>query len=107
MIIKTLLPVLFLTGCVSSLNTVGADGVKPSALPSQQTANLHFDNSPNKPDFEARVARSFDDLVSMVEAKGLQIEDIEKITIVVKYQNELWPRYLVQTPKDDWKVYQR
>ena len=57
--------------------------------------------------FESQVARSFDDLVSMVEAEGLQIEDVQKITIVVKYQNELWPRYLVQTQKKDWKAYRR
>ena len=107
MIIKAILPVLFLTGCVSSLNTVGADGVEPSAHPSQQAANKLFDSPPTTPDFESRVARSFDDLVSMVEAEGLQIEDVQKITIVVKYQNELWPRYLVQTQKKDWKAYRR
>ena len=107
MIRRTILPVLFLTGCVSSLNTVGAEGVEPSALPSQQPTNIQFGSSPTKPDFESRVARSFDDLVLMVEAEGLQIEDIQKITVVVKSQNELWPRYLVQTPKKDWKAYRR
>ena len=107
MIRRAILPVLFLTGCVSSLNTVGDDGVEPSAHPSQQAANLQFDSPATKPDFESRVARSFDDLVLMVEAEGLQIEDIQKITVVVKSQNELWPRYLVQTPKKDWKAYRR
>ena len=107
MIRRAILSVLFLTGCVSSLNTVGADGIEQSAHPGQQAANIQFESPATKPDFESRVARSFDDLLLMVEAEGLQIEDVQKITIVVKSQNELWPRYLVQTPKMDWKAYRR
>ena len=107
MIIRTLLPALFLTGCVSGLNTASADGFGPLGHPDQRAVNTPLDHPANKPDFESQIARSFDDLVLMVEAESLQIEGIQKITLVVKYENELTPRYLIHTPKDHWRASQR
>jgi hypothetical protein len=107
MIIRTLLPLLFLTGYVGSINTVSADGFETITDPNQQTGEAQFEIQQNGSDFESNVERSFNEPVSMAEAEGVQIEDILKITLVVKYQNELQPRYLVQTPKDNWRAYQR
>jgi hypothetical protein len=107
MIIRTLLPLLFLTGYVGSINTVSADGFETITDPNQQTGEAQFEIQKNGSDFESNVARSFDDLVSMVEAEGVRIEDILKITLVVKYQNEQEPRHLVQSSKENWQAYQR
>ena len=107
MIIRTPLTLLLLTGCAGSLNTVSADGFETIADPDQQTGEAQSEIQQNGSDFESNVARSFDDLVSMAEAEGVRIEDILKITLVVKYQNELEPRHLVQSSKDNWQAYQR
>jgi enamine deaminase RidA (YjgF/YER057c/UK114 family) len=58
-------------------------------------------------DFESQVARSFNNLISVVEAQGGGIEDIVKITLLVKYNDEKEPRYLVQTVPGSWRAYRR
>ncbi len=129
MIIRALLPVLFLSACVSSPNIANVDGLKTTVNPEHLRDTTQFgysqativspkakvihvagqsgitDDGPN--DFESQFARSFKNLISVVEAEGGSIEDLVKITLVVKYHDEIEPRYLVQTSPGSWRAYRR
>lgn len=129
MIIRTLLPVLFLSACASNPNIANADGLKTAVNPEHLADTTQFgdsqatiispkakvshvagqigitDDGPN--DFESQVARSFNNLISVVEAEGGGIEDIVKITLLVKYHDEKEPRYLVQTSPGSWRADRR
>ena len=115
-IIKALLPVLFLSACVSSPNIATPDRLKTAVNPehladttqygysqatiaSPKARVIHVagqvgisDDGPN--DFESQVDRSFDNLISVVEAAGGRVEDIVKITLLVKNHDEKKRQYL-------------
>ena len=129
MIIRTLLPALFLSGSVSSPNIANADGLKTAVNPERLAGTNQFgysqagtispkakvihdagqigitDDGPN--DFESQVDRSFNNLISVVEAEGGRIEDIVKITLFVKNNDETELQYLVQTSPGSWRAYRR
>ena len=51
------------------------------------------EDGPN--DFESQVNRSFDNLIAVVEAAGGRIEDVVKITLLIKNHDEKKLQYLV------------
>jgi enamine deaminase RidA (YjgF/YER057c/UK114 family) len=56
------------------------------------------DAGPN--DFETQVDRSFDNLIAVVEAAGGKIEDVVKITLLIKNHDEKKLQYLVKKRRD-------
>ncbi len=129
MIIRTLLPALFLAGFVSSSTMANADDLKTAVNPGHLADTAEFGysratiSSPKAKvshvagqigitgdganDIESQFARSFNNLISVVEAEGGSIEDLVKITLVVKYHDEIEPRYLVQTSPGSWRAYRQ
>ncbi len=117
MIIRTLLLVLCLSAVVSSPNIANAEEMKtavnPKHLPnttqygySQATvvppsAKVIYvsgqigitDEGPN--DFEHQVDRSFENMIAVLEAAGGRIEDVVKITLLIKDYDEEKLKYLV------------
>ncbi len=117
MIIKALLPVLFLSACVSSPNIATVDGLKTAVNPEHLADTTQFgysqatiaspkakvihvagqigitDDGPN--DFESQVDRSFNNLIAVLEVAGGRMEDIVKITLLVKNHDEKKLQYLV------------
>ena len=51
-------------------------------------------------DFESQVDRSFDNLIAVVEAAGGRIEDVVKITLLIKNHDEKKLQYLVSKRRD-------
>ncbi len=51
------------------------------------------EDGPN--DFESQVDRSFDNLIAVIEAAGGRIEDVVKITLLIKNHDEKKLQYLV------------
>ena len=126
MIIRALLPVLFLSACTNNPYIANVDGLKTAVNPEHLRDTTQFgysqatiaspkakvihvagqigitDDGPS--DFESQVDRSFNNLISVVEAEGGDIEDIVKITLLVKYHDEKEPRYLVQTSPGSWRA---
>ena len=47
-------------------------------------------------DFESQVDRSFDNLIAVIEAAGGKIEDVVKITLLIKNHDEKKLQYLVK-----------
>ncbi len=117
MIIRTLLLVLFLFACASSPNIANAEEkkttVNPNHLPnttqygySQATvvapsARVIYvagqigitDEGSN--DFESQVDRAFESMISVLEAAGGRIEDVVKITLLIKDYDEEKLKYMV------------
>jgi len=56
------------------------------------------DDGPN--DFESQVDRSFDNLIAVIEAAGGKIEDVVKITLLVKNHDEKKLMYLVKKRRE-------
>jgi enamine deaminase RidA (YjgF/YER057c/UK114 family) len=56
------------------------------------------EDGPN--DFESQVDRSFDNLIAVVEAAGGRIEDVVKITLLIKNHDERKLQYLVNKRRD-------
>ncbi len=56
------------------------------------------EDGPN--DFESQVDRSFDNLVAVIEAAGGRIEDVVKITLLIKNHDERRLQYLVSKRRD-------
>ncbi len=56
------------------------------------------ENGPN--DFESQVDRSFDSLIAVIEAAGGRIEDVVKITLLIKNHDERRLQYLVGKRRD-------
>ena len=56
------------------------------------------ENGPN--DFESQVDRSFDNLIAIVQAAGGRIEDVVKITLLIKNHDERRLQYLVGKRRD-------
>ncbi len=56
------------------------------------------EDGPN--DFESQVDRSFDSLIAVVEAAGGRIEDVVKITLLIKNHDEKKLQYLVNKRRD-------
>ncbi len=56
------------------------------------------DDGPN--DFQSQVDRSFDNLIAVVEAAGGKIEDVVKITLLIKNHDEKKLQYLVKKRRD-------
>ena len=56
------------------------------------------EDGPN--DFESQVDRSFDNLIAVVEAAGGEIEDVVKITLLIKNHDEKKLLYLVNKRRD-------
>ena len=56
------------------------------------------EDGPN--DFESQVDRSFDNLVAVIEAAGGRIEDVVKITLLIKNHDERRLQYLVGKRRD-------
>jgi enamine deaminase RidA (YjgF/YER057c/UK114 family) len=56
------------------------------------------DAGPN--DFETQVDRSFDNLIAVVEAAGGKVDDIVKITLLIKNHDEKKLQYLVKKRRD-------
>lgn len=52
------------------------------------------EDGPN--DFESQVDRSFDNLIAVINAAGGRIEDVVKITLLIKNHNEKKLQYLVK-----------
>jgi len=117
MIIRTLLLVLFLFASASSPNIANAEEkkttVNPNHLPnttqygySQATvvapsARVIYvsgqigitDEGSN--DFESQVDRAFESMISVLEAAGGHIEDVVKITLLIKDYDEEKLKYMV------------
>jgi enamine deaminase RidA (YjgF/YER057c/UK114 family) len=55
------------------------------------------ENSPN--DFESQVDRSFDSLIAVIEAAGGKVEDVVKITLLIKNHDDQKLQYLVKKRK--------
>ena len=51
-------------------------------------------------DFESQVDRSFDNLIAVINAAGGKIEDVVKITLLIKNHDEKKLRYLVNKRRD-------
>ncbi len=51
-------------------------------------------------DFESQVDRSFDNLIAIIEATGGRIEDVVKITLLIKNHDERKLQYLVSKRRD-------
>ncbi len=56
------------------------------------------EDGPN--DFESQVDRSFDNLIAVINAAGGKIEDVVKITLLIKNHDEKKLRYLVNKRRD-------
>ncbi len=56
------------------------------------------EDGPN--DFESQVDRSFDNLIAVIEAAGGKIEDIVKITLLIKNHDEKKLQYLVNKRRE-------
>ncbi len=56
------------------------------------------EDGPN--DFESQVDRSFDNLIAVIEAAGGRIEDVVKITLLIKNHDERKLQYLVNKRRD-------
>ncbi len=56
------------------------------------------EDGPN--DFESQVDRSFDSLIAVVQAAGGRIEDVVKITLLIKNHDERRLQYLVSKRRD-------
>ncbi len=56
------------------------------------------EDGPN--DFESQVDRSFDNLIAVVQAAGGRIEDVVKITLLIKNHDERRLQYLVSKRRD-------
>ena len=56
------------------------------------------EDGPN--DFESQVDRSFDNLIAVVEAASGRIEDVVKITLLIKNHDERKLQYLVNKRRD-------
>lgn len=55
------------------------------------------ENGPN--DFESQVDRSFDSLIAVIEAAGGKVEDVVKITLLIKNHDDQKLQYLVKKRK--------
>ncbi len=109
MILKTLLLALLVSACATSPRFVNPDHLADTTQfgYSQATivppsAELIFiagqigirDNGPN--DFESQVDLAFDNLVAALEAAGGRVEDVVKITLLIKDHDEKKLQVLVQ-----------
>ncbi len=56
------------------------------------------EDGPN--DFESQVDRSFDNLIAVIQAAGGRIEDVVKITLLIKNHDERRLQYLVGKRRD-------
>ena len=56
------------------------------------------EDGPN--DFESQVDRSFDNLIAVINAAGGKIEDVVKITLLIKNHDEKKLQYLVNKRRD-------
>jgi len=56
------------------------------------------DEGPN--DFESQVDRAFDNLVAVLEASGGRVEDIVKITLLIKDHDDAKLQYLVKKRRE-------
>ncbi len=56
------------------------------------------EDGPN--DFESQVDRSFDNLIAVIEAAGGKIEDVVKITLLIKNHDEKKLQYLVNKRRE-------
>lgn len=56
------------------------------------------EDGPN--DFESQVDRSFDNLIAVIEAAGGRIEDVVKITLLIKNHDESRLQYLVNKRRE-------
>ncbi len=56
------------------------------------------DDGPN--DFESQVDRAFDNLVAVLEASGGRVEDIVKITLLIKDHDDAKLQYLVKKRRE-------
>ena len=80
-------------------------GYSQAAIASQRASIIYVagqigisDDGPN--DFESQVDRSFDNLIAVVEAAGGKIEDVVKITLLIKNHDEKKLQYLVKKRRD-------
>ena len=80
-------------------------GFSQAAIASAQAKVIHVagqigisEDGPN--DFESQVDRSFDNLIAVVEAAGGEIEDVVKITLLIKNHDEKKLLYLVNKRRD-------
>ena len=118
MIVRALLLVLSLSAFVTSPNFAHADKLKTAVNPDHLMDTTQFgysqatvvspsakviyiagqigikDDGPN--DFESQVDRAFDNLVSVLKAAGGRVEDIVKITLLIKDHDDKKLQYLVK-----------
>ena len=115
---STLLPVLLAAAALASATYVQAGGLKTVVNPSHLPDSLQYgysqatvaaadarlihvagqvgwtESGPN--DFEHQVDRAFENLVAALEAAGGRVEDVVKITLLIKDHNPEKLRYLVK-----------
>ncbi len=117
MFIKALPLALFLTASLISLNFATAEEMKVAINPDHLMDTTQYgysqatvvsagakviyiagqigikDGGPN--DFESQVDRAFDNLISVLDAAGGRVEDVVKITLLIKDHDEKKLQYLV------------
>ena len=117
MIIRTFLLILFLSAYVSSLNVATAEEIKIAVNPKHLPNTTQFgysqativasnakviylagqigitDEGPN--DFESQVNRAFENMIAVLEAAGGRVEDVVKITLLIKDYDEEKLKYMV------------
>ena len=117
MIIRASLLVLVLTAFVAGLNGAAAEEMKVAINPDHLMDTTQYgysqatvvsagaqviyiagqigisDGGPN--DFESQVDRAFDNLIAVLDAAGGHVEDIVKITLLIKDHDEKKLQYLV------------
>lgn len=118
MITKILLLTLCLSACATSPEFGNTESGKATVNPEHLANTMQFgysqativspnatvifvagqigtnDEGPN--DFESQVDRAFDNLVSVLEASGGRVEDVVKITLLIKDHNYEKLQYLVK-----------
>ncbi len=122
MITRTLLLTLFLSACATSPKPGPTESGKTTVNPEHLANTTQFgysqativssnatvifvagqigtsDEGPN--DFESQVDRAFDNLISVLEASGGRVEDIVKITLLIKDHDDAKLQYLVKKRRE-------
>ncbi len=122
MITRTLLLTLFLSACATSPKPGQTERGKTTVNPEHLANTTQFgysqativspnatvifvagqigtsDEGPN--DFESQVDRAFDNLVAVLEASGGRVEDIVKITLLIKDHDDAKLQYLVKKRRE-------
>ncbi|MCZ6576840.1 MAG: Rid family hydrolase [Gammaproteobacteria bacterium] len=122
MTIRVLLLALIVTGCVAGPKEANAQALKTAVNPKHLANTTQYgysqativasnakviyvsgqigitDEGPN--DFKHQVDRSFDNLIAVLEAAGGRVEDVVRITLLVKNHDEEKLQYLVKKRRE-------